>query len=228
MFAATTPQRAFFGPFLTFLGLIMLGELVKKPFDGQDVAWPLSKPMYWVMPLQTLVCGWMLWRWRAHYDLRWPARLVFTILIGLLVLALWVAPQQWLGAERRTDGFDPGFFGEGAWWWVNVIVRFVRLTIIVPLVEEIFWRGFLLRSLVNEEFTKVPFGKFTWLSFGVVTLGFTFVHSQADWPAAALEGELYNVVAYRTKSLASCVVAHAVTNFVLGLYVLRTRQWGFW
>ncbi len=228
MFGATSPQRAYFGPFLAFLGLIGLGEFVKKIFDGQDVAWPMSTPMYWVMPLQTLVCGWMLWRWWGHYELRAPGRPIFTILIGLLVLGLWIAPQELFGAERRVDGFDPGFFGKGAAWWMNVIVRFIRLTIVVPLVEEIFWRGYLLRYLVNEDFTKVPFGKFTWLSFGVVTLGFTFEHAQADWPAAALAGMLYNLVAYRTRSLAACVVAHAVTNFALGLYVLRTGQWGFW
>lgn len=228
MFDTPTAQRAHFIPFFAFLGLIGLGELVKKPFEGQAVTWPLSEPIYWVMPLQTIVCGWLLWRWWSHYELRWPARIIFTTFIGLLVLALWIAPQEWLGAERRTDGFDPVFFGDGAAWWSNVIVRFVRLTIIVPLVEEIFWRGFLLRYLINEDFTKVPFGQFSWLSFLVVTLGFTFEHSQADWPAAALAGVLFNFVAYRTKSLASCVVAHAVTNFALGLYVLRTQQWGFW
>ncbi len=228
MFGSTTPQRAYFGPFLAFLGLIALGEFVKKIFEGQAVAWPLSTPMYWVMPLQTLVCGWMLWRWWPHYELRLPARPIFTIAIGLLVLGLWIAPQELLHAEPRMDGFDPGFFGEGAAWWINVLVRFVRLVIVVPLVEEIFWRGFLLRYLVHEDFTKVPFGKFTWLSFAVVTLGFTFEHSQADWPAAALAGALYNIVAYRTRSLAACVLAHAITNLALGLYVLRTGQWGFW
>jgi CAAX prenyl protease-like protein len=228
MFGATTPQRAYFGPFLAFLGLIALGEFVKKIFDGQAVAWPLSTPMYWVMPLQTIVCGVMLWRWWTHYEMRLPQRPLFTIFIGLLVLGLWIAPQELLHAERRMDGFDPGFFGQGASWWVNVVVRFLRLVIVVPLVEEIFWRGYLLRYLVNEDFTKVPFGKFTWLSFAVVTLGFTFEHSQADWPAAALAGVLYNLVAYRTRSLAACVLAHAVTNFALGLYVLRTGQWGFW
>ena len=49
----------------------------------------------------------------------------------------------------------------------------------------------------------------------------------ADWPAAILTGALYNLVAYRTRSLSSCVLAHAVTNALLGAYVLHTRQWGF-
>ena len=50
--------------------------------------------------------------------------------------------------------------------------RFLRLVIVVPLVEEIFWRGFLLRYLINEKFTEVPIGAFSWFSFGVVTVAF--------------------------------------------------------
>lgn len=226
---SASSQRAYFGPFLVFLGLFGLGDLVKKPFEGMLVAWPLSTPMYWVFPLQTLVCGWLVWRWWSHYELRMPTRPIFTILIGLLVLGIWVAPQEFFHAERRLDGFEPGYFGGGAAYWVNLIFRFLRLVIVVPLVEEIFWRGFLLRYFVDQDsFRSVPFGKFTWISFIAVTLGFTFEHSQPDWPAAALCGALYNVVAYYSRSLSACVLAHAVTNFALGIYVLRTGQWGFW
>jgi hypothetical protein len=201
---------------------------VKSLFDGRDVAWPLAAPMYWVFPLQTVVCAWLLWRWWPHYELRWPARPLFTLAIGLLVLALWVAPQEVFGVEARLEGFDPARFGEGAPYWFQLGFRFLRLVVVVPLVEEIFWRGFLLRYLVHEDFMRVPFGQFTWLSFGVVTLGFTFEHARADWPAAALAGALYNLVAYRTRSLSACVLAHAITNLSLGLYVLRTGQLGFW
>src|SRR6202030_3615984 len=102
--------------------------------------------------------------------------------------------------------------------------RFLRLVLVVPLLEEIFWRGFLLRYLINEKFTGVRMGAFSWLSFAVVTLGFGFTHSQADWLAALVTGALYNFVAYRTKSLASCVAAHAITNLLLGIWIVGTRQ----
>ena len=75
---------------------------------------------------------------------------------------------------------------------------------------------------------RVQVGTFSWLSFSVVTLGFGFSHSAEDRIAALLTGVLYNWVAYRTKSLASCVLVHAVTNFLLGLWIMQTRQWGFW
>jgi CAAX prenyl protease-like protein len=95
-------------------------------------------------------------------------------------------------------------------------------------VEEIFWRGFLLRYLVSERFSAVAIGTFSWLSFTVVTLAFGLAHSPADWVAALICGALYNVVAYRTRSLTSCVITHATTNLLLGLWIMQTRQWGFW
>ena len=94
--------------------------------------------------------------------------------------------------------------------------------------EEIFWRSFLLRFVIDEHFERVSFGKFTWPSFAIVALAFTFSHSRADWLAAFVAGALYNVVAYRSRSLASCVLAHAVTNLLLGFWIMQTQQWGFW
>jgi CAAX prenyl protease-like protein len=96
------------------------------------------------------------------------------------------------------------------------------------LIEEIFWRGFFLRYLIAEDFDRVAFGRFSWLSFTAVTLLFAFSHSKADWAAALCAGALYNLVAYRTRSLFSCVFAHALTNLLLGLWIMHTRQWGFW
>ena len=103
-----------------------------------------------------------------------------------------------------------------------------RLVIIVPIVEELFWRGFLLRYCIREDFENVPFGTFSWRSFLIISVAFCFEHTPPDWPAALVTSALYNIVAYKTRSLRACVIAHAVTNLLLGLYVLKTQQWGFW
>ncbi len=116
----------------------------------------------------------------------------------------------------------PGF----ASWMLAA--RFARLVLVVPLVEEIFWRGFLLRYLVREDFTTLPFGSSNRTSFWIVVVAFTLVHAQSDWPAAFLTGILLNLIAVRTRSLAVCVMAHATANLALGLYICATRQWGFW
>lgn len=187
----------------------------------------LASPEYWIYPVQTFICGGLLiWFWR-QYQFRSPTRIVFTFAIALLVFACWIAPQQFFGFAAREAGFNPEVF-TGPNHWATVILRFVRLVLVVPLVEEIFWRGFLLRYLIDEKFQRVPVGTFSWLSFVVVTIGFGFSHSPADRIAAFITGALYNCVAYRTKSLASCVLAHAMTNLLLGLWIMKTRQWGFW
>jgi CAAX prenyl protease-like protein len=208
-----------------FLTLLGLASVLRKPGAG---FW-LATPEYWIYPAQTLLCGALvLWFWR-DYELGVPRLAWVAVMIGVVVFAIWIAPQQFFGVAPRRSGFDPeGVGGGSAGYWATVLLRFLRLVVVVPLVEEIFWRGFLLRYLIDEKFTRVAVGAFSWVSFAVVTLCFGFAHSRADWIAALICGALYNLVAYRTRSLSSCVIAHAVTNGLLGLWVMQTRQWGFW
>ncbi|CAN5586405.1 CAAX prenyl protease-related protein [soil metagenome] len=216
---------AYIAPFVVFMGFLALASVVGHLGTG---FW-FEQPMYWIYPVQTIACAAVLWWYWRRYEMHRFAQVFFTLAIGVLVFVLWIAPQAFFGFDARTEGFNPNTFADQpGLYWGTVLLRFLRLVIIVPLVEEIFWRGFLLRYFVNEKFETVPFGTFTWLSFAIVTGGFMLVHNMADWPAAAVTGALYNFVAYRTKSLTSCVVAHAVTNLLLGLWIMRTEQWGFW
>jgi len=216
---------AYILPFGLFIILLALSGPIKMLGDS---FW-LQSPEYWLFPLQTFICaGVLIWYWR-QYDFHGLKRVLFTLAIGLLVFVLWISPQAFFGFGARTEGFNPETFaGQPAAYWSTVLLRFLRLVIVVPLVEEIFWRGFLLRYFINDKFETVPFGAFSWLSFAVVTIGFTFAHSSADWIAAAITGALFNLVAYRTKSLGACVIAHALTNLLLGIWIMNTKQWGFW
>ena len=216
---------AYLTPMLVFVALLGIVTLLKMTGTS---AGALRSPEYWVYPLQTVVCGGLLiWFWR-RYDFGPVTGLPLVLLIAVGVFAIWIAPQSF-GFAPRNEGFNPEVFAANpAAYWSTVLLRFLRLVVVVPLVEEIFWRGFLLRYFVNEKFDAVPFGTFSWLSFAVVTVGFTLAHSTADWPAAAVTGALYNLVAYRTRSLISCVLAHAITNLLLGLWIMTTKQWGFW
>lgn len=228
MLGAHSPEKAYLAPFVAFLALLALGSAVAHVFEGYAF-WLVSAPRYWIYPLQTFVCALLLARGWRHYELRLPRGVLLTSGVAVAAFVLWIAPQQWLGAAPRLEGFEPAFFGADGWpHALHLALRFLRLVVIVPLVEEIFWRGFLLRFLIREDFTRVPFGDFSWKSFAIVSAGFCLEHSPADWPAAALTGALYNLVAYRTRSLSACVLAHAITNALLGLWILRTGQWGFW
>src|SRR5467141_2922911 len=159
-------------PMLLFVALLGLNSLLKKI----DNRFWLSSAEYWIYPAQT----------------------IFAVSIAVTVFLLWISPQAFFGFAARTAGFNPDILSANpTLYWMTVVLRFVRLVAVVPFVEEIFWRGFLLRYLVDEEFEHVPFGFFSWFSFFAVTVAFAFSHSKADWTAALLTGALYNGVAYR-------------------------------
>jgi CAAX prenyl protease-like protein len=212
-------------PMLFFALLLGLGQLAQRlggPF------W-LAAPQFWIYPVQTLLCGGAIILFRRDYEFHGLRRPILVVAIGLFVFLLWIAPQQFLHFPPRREGFNLEVWAANPLlYWSTLILRFLRLVIVVPLLEEIFWRAFLLRYLISENFASVPFGSFSWLSFCAVTIGFAFSHSMADWPAAIVTGALYNLVAYRTHSLLSCVATHGLTNLALGLWIVSTRQWGFW
>lgn len=218
--------------YVTPFALFMLGLAAVSAVQGlaaPDGPKFLAAPAYWIYPLQTILCAAaLLWLWR-RYEFGSARPTPIAVGLGLVVFLLWVSPQLFFGQPARTDGFNPTVFADQpGLYWGTVAARFLRLVIVVPLVEEIFWRGFLQRYLVDEKFTSVPFGKYSHLSFWGVAVAFTLVHSPADWPAAFLTGVIYGAIAVKTKSLLACVIAHATTNLALGIYIMATRQWGFW
>ena len=223
-----SPLAAYAVPFGIFMGGLLVVQAAKS-LGGPSGPFFLTHPEFWVYPLQTLLCGGALIFFWRRYDFGGKGGLPASLLVGLLALCLWLLPQYLPGAAPRTVGFDPTVFSDSPLlYWLTVAARFARLVIVVPLVEEIFWRGFLMRYLIREDFLKIPPGTYDPRSFFGVAGLFMLVHSMADWPAAFVTGLLYNGLLVRTKSLAACVAAHAVTNLGLGIYIMITRQWGFW
>jgi uncharacterized protein len=208
-----------------FIGLLAANSALKRiggPF------W-LASAEFWIFPAQTILCGALVCFFRREYEFKKLRRPVFVCAVGTIIFVLWISPQAFFGQPPRLIGFDPSVFSQQpALYWLTVVFRFARLVVVVPLVEEIFWRGFLLRYLIDEKFYEVPFGKFSALAFWAVSIAFALGHSMPDWIAAFITGMTYNAVAYRTKSLTSCVLVHAITNLLLGLWIMHTHQWGFW
>jgi len=221
-------EKAYIVPFFAFMGGLALIELIGKFAQNSTSFW-LTQPHFWVYPLQTIVCGALLFYYRKHYPLRPLGQPLLTLGAGVLVLVLWISPQAFFGQPLRLKGFDPTVFeNQPALYWTTLGLRFVRLVIVVPLLEEIFWRGWLMRYLIHPHALSVPFGTYQLKAF-VITAGmFALAHFGPDLIPALITGVLYNALACRTKSLASCVVAHALTNLLLGIYILKTGQWGFW
>lgn len=232
-------------PLAAFLLLNLLPGALR--IDNSELPWFQRAPEHWVYPLQTLVCGGLLVFFRRHYQLAPWRGLGLAACLGGLGVLVWILPVwllgrlggpagvpawlTWLGAVPRTDGFDPGVLAPWPGWQACAVgLRLLRLVVVVPLVEELFWRGFLMRyvSAGAGPWQRVPFGRHDWKAYGLVTLLVVLAHAPADYFAAWIWGSLVYVVAVRTRSLGACVGMHALANLLLGAYVLHTRQWGFW
>lgn len=137
---------------------------------------------------------------------------------------------EYLGLAERLEGFDPSFFKDQAIWYpLAIFMRFVRMVVVVPLVEEIFWRSWLMRFVINpDNWRKVKFGTHSWKAYFISTIAFTIVHAPVDWFACLIYGALTYWITVRTKSLWAPVAMHAMANLLLGIYTVQTEQWGFW
>jgi len=136
------------------------------------------------------------------------------------VLPEWLQP----GPRREFNPFET--ISSPFFEWLFILVRTVGLVLLVPIVEELFWRGFLLRWVISANWEEQPIGVFTLRSFLWVVLLFTTAHP--EWFAAAAYCILLNILLYWKKDLWLCIVAHSTSNFILVVYVLLTGSWVLW
>ncbi len=110
--------------------------------------------------------------------------------------------------------------------WLFIGARLVGMSIVVPVAEELFWRGWLMRWIISHRWQEVAIGTFSIGSFLWVTFLFTMAHP--EWLAAACWCAMINLLLYWKKDLWNCIVAHGVTNFLLAVYVMRFDAWQLW
>jgi len=203
-------------PFALFIGLSYLGTLFENG-------------IYFMYPIKTIIVGLSLYYYRKQYQELYQRpnfkAVNIAIFVGILVFIIWVLPEGFYPKIGSTE-FNPYRFENQSFIIFLIVFRLIGASIVVPIFEELFWRSFLIRWIVNQDFQKVPLGKFTWLSFGLTVLFFGLEHDR--WLVGMAAGAIYNGLLYKEKNIMSCIIAHGVTNLILGGYVLMTRQWGFW
>jgi CAAX prenyl protease-like protein len=166
---------------------------------------------------------------RPYADLKYDRRLILpSVAIGLLVFALWVwidkvVPYPHFGSR---SAFDPTPLQGSAWWPAFLAVRLYGLALMVPVMEEIFWRSFLLRYLTRTDFESLPVGTFSAFALLVMLAASAVAHP--EWLVAVLASLAYAVWLRRSRSLFGAILAHSTTNAALGAYVLRTGEWQYW
>ena len=214
-----TPWAPYVFPFVLFL---LLTESARH-FPEMSHLFYISK---------TILTGALLWFWRHKFTADLSQRLSFSgyftgVLAGLLVLIIWVIPEAFLPQFGGQTGFNPYSFGWSKAATLALIgVRLFGAAVVVPVMEELFWRSFLLRYLINQDFLKVPVGAFSWFSFISTSILFGLEHNRII--VGIIAGLIYNLLLIRSKNLKTCILAHGITNLGLGIYVLWSSNWLFW
>jgi hypothetical protein len=171
--------------------------------------------------------------WPAYTRIRWNG-VGLGVLVGVVGIVQWVPMQLWLQShfthfKPADDAFDPtAHFQDPVVLWSWIAVRILSASLVVPVMEELFWRDFLWRNLIAPaDFKLADVGEWDWKAFVVVPIFFAAVHGNW-WLTAIVWGFLVGGLLAYTKSLGACIVAHGVTNLLLAVYVLHTKQWYFW
>lgn len=198
---------------------------------------------FWVYLAKTLVGAWMLWELRSVItEMKWNFS-AEAVVVGVLVCVMWVGLDPFYPKQDQLwhlvgMGEDPAknppklwnpfaHFGDGSLLaWFFVVVRLAGSTLVVPPLEEVFYRSFLYRYLVSPDFEKVPLHYRHATALGICTLIFAFTHHQ--WLAGILCGVVYQFLVFRKGRLGDAITAHAITNLLLGLWVVGRGDWIFW
>lgn len=200
----------------------------------------------WVYAVQTVVgLGLFIyfrpWRWYRPLN---PAHIPLALVVGLAVFVLWVLPEtEWIGAWSPAFReayltwfiFPPWTMAEppavspyapAVCGWGLTMVRLIGSAFVIATIEEFFWRGWLYRWLLGRDFLRVDLGQWHTGMFWAVSAVFALEHAQ--WLVGLLAGVAYLWLMIRTRDIWAAVLAHVLTNLLLGLYVLLYGRYEFW
>ena len=209
---SSNPSVSFLGPFLAVLATSMVTGAFASGFD----------PLY---GLRALAGGLALWYFRRDFagllgGVSWAG-----VAVGVVAFGLWVALEPASStAGRSLASTVQGLPGGRSWAWIAL--RIVGSVAVVPLVEELAFRGYLTRRLVSVDFQSVSLGRLSWAGLLITSAAFGLLHGR--WVAGMLVGVLYGLAVARRGRLGDAVLAHAVTNGLIAATVLWTGDWTMW
>ena len=215
-----SPEFARVAPFVIFVVLTA----------GQG--WFGEPSRYWMYLVKTLAGAWLVWEMRrvvpeVRWAFSWEA-----VAVGIAIFVVWVGLDPFV--PKNTMFFKPSAmwnpndqFGEGsALAWFYIVVRILGSSIIVPPIEETFYRSFLYRYIIKYDFQKVALGHFDGVAFVIVAFLFGGMHF--EWLAGIICGLAYQWLVVRKGRLGDAMLAHGITNFLLGVWIVWKNAWGFW
>lgn len=155
--------------------------------------------------------------------------------LGIAVCVMWVGPEILFPGYHQGWLFSNGVLGHPVSTataaqksdTIFIVFRILTSVITVPILEELFWRGWMMRWIVDRDFERIPLGTYDTQAFWVVAALFASEHG-SFWDVGLLTGVIYNWWMIRTRSMWDCILMHAVTNGCLAWYVLHYDKWVYW
>src|SRR5262245_25832850 len=216
------PSLPYLLPFVVFITFLGLHSVLGLSLEYE---YPLRIAL---VALVLLVAPPQTQSWQA-------SRPIESVLVGILGFVIWVLPDVMWPSYRHHWLFQNSIIGTATSSIpmnlrssaVFIMFRLIGTAVIVPIIEELFWRGWLMRYLIDSDFRTVPLGTYFRASFWLTAILFASEHG-SFWDVGLIAGIAYNWWMLRTKSLFDCVLAHAVTNASLAVYVVRFEHWQYW
>ena len=212
---------AWVGPFVVFMAWLAVDKYL-----------PIANP--WKEVLRDLVLLAAIVGFSRSVLPRRAPHWIASVALGIAVFVLWIAPDVLSPSWRSHWLFQNGIIGKlktsippAELTPLMLGLRVARASLLVPVLEELFWRGWLPRWIQNTRFERVPVGQYTPLAFWATALLFAAEHGPF-WEVGLLCGIIYNWWMKRTRSLGDLVLVHATTNFALSMFVIASERWTFW
>lgn len=209
-------------PFGAVIALLAILPLVALP--------PLAEQAVWILVMTATLA--VVARPALHFRIRsWSGSLG----MGLVVFAIWIGPDRifpgyhshWLFTNAVTGSVAATLPESGRADVAVLVLRTLRAALFVPIAEELFWRGWLMRWLISPHFKEVPLGAWSARAFWIVAVLFASEHGPL-WDVGLAAGILYNWWMLRTRSLGDLILAHGITNLCLSAYVVFAGRWEYW
>lgn len=209
-------------PFAAYLAFIVIGDVLERLDASAEV-------MRWLYPAKiALVAGLLALFWRQYGELKSfrlsPLSVLAALATGVVVLVLWINLSSGWMVVGSPAGYDPRV--DGRIDWLLVAIRIAGAALVVPIMEELFWRSFLMRWVASPDFESVAPARVGLKAFVITVVLFGFEHNL--WLAGIVAGVAYSLLYMWHRNLWSPILAHAVTNGLLGLWVVQTGSWSFW
>jgi CAAX prenyl protease-like protein len=214
-------------PFAVYMVFILIFDLLKPLIPEGALADNFSAVIYPIKIFAVIAALVFCWKYydELHVGHLKAVHITGAVVTGVIVFVLWINMDWDFATIGNQEAYNPGILPGWA-FYAFIAVRMAGTALVVPIFEEIFWRSFILRYFISQNFTTVKIGTFTWMSFAVSSLLFGSEHYL--WLAGIMAGIFYNLLLYWSRNIYACIIAHGVTNLLLGIYVLKTGSWHFW